>query len=501
MPSRRDFLKRGTLLGLSLPAGAPFLDRASLLAETTEGSRGRARAADSRHPGAAPRRPQSQESRRPPPAERRFTSPAVETKIAEVKARLADPELAWLFENCFPNTLDTTVDHGTVDGRPDTFVITGDIEAMWLRDSTAQVWPYLPLATDDDALRRLLAGVIHRQTTCILIDPYANAFNKGPTGSQWSDDLTDMKPELHERKWEVDSLCYPIRLAWGYWRATGDTSVFDGRWREAMRLVLRTFREQQRKDGRGPYKFQRVTGWQSDTVAGGGYGNPIVPVGLIVSIFRPSDDATIFPFLVPSNHFAVVSLRQLAEIARGVTGDEELAAGAEALAAEVEGALREHAVVEHPELGEVWAYEVDGFGNRLHMDDANVPSLLSLPYLGCCRKDDPLYRRTRRAVLSRHNPYFFEGNAGAGIGSPHAGVERIWHLGLIMQALTSDDDGEIARVLDTLKRTHAGTGFMHESFHEDDPSDFTRAWFAWANTLFGELVLTVLEERPGVVVG
>lgn len=503
MPSRRDFLKRGALLGLSLPVGAPLLGRAPA------GSEGRALPADSRTPTpSAPRRPrstefrpQSLESRRPPPAERRFTSPAVERKIAEVKERLADPELAWLFENCFPNTLDTTVDHGTVDGRPDTFVITGDIEAMWLRDSTAQVWPYLPLAPDDDALRRLLAGVIHRQTSCILIDPYANAFNKEPTGSQWSDDLTDMKPELHERKWEIDSLCYPIRLAHGYWRTTGDTSVFDDRWREAMRLVLRTFREQQRKEDRGPYRFQRVTGWQTDTVAGAGYGNPIRPVGLIVSIFRPSDDATIFPFLVPSNHFAVVSLRQLAGLAREVTGDGGLATEAEALAAEVEAALREHAVVEHPELGRVWAYEVDGFGNRLHMDDANVPSLLSLPYLGCCAKDDPHYLRTRRAVLSRHNPYFFEGSVAVGVGSPHAGVDRIWHLGLIMQALTSDDDAEIAGVLRTLKATHAGTGFMHESFHQDDPTDFTRAWFAWANTLFGELVLTVLEERPGLVEG
>ncbi len=413
-----------------------------------------------------------------------------------MRGELADPKLASLFENCFPNTLDTTVDFGEVDGRPDTFVVTGDIEAMWLRDSSAQVWPYLPLVSGDAELQRLIAGVINRQTRCILIDPYANAFYKEPAESPWKDDLTEMKPELHERKWEIDSLCYPIRLAHRYWRITGDTSPFDDAWREAMHLAVDTFVAQQRKDGHGPYRFQRVTGWQTDTVAGGGYGNPIRPVGLIVSIFRPSDDATIFPFLVPSNHFAVVSLRQLAEIA-GATGlDPALRARCLALADEVEAALRMYAVVRHPDLGLVWAYEVDGFGNRLHMDDANVPSLLSLPYLGACAPDDPLYVRTRSFVLSEDNPYFFRGRAAAGVGGPHAGMDRIWPLGLAMQALTSTSDDEIVSVLRALAHTDAGTGFMHESFDKDDPSDFTRPWFAWANTLFGELVLTVLEERP-----
>jgi meiotically up-regulated gene 157 (Mug157) protein len=407
--------------------------------------------------------------------------------------------MAWLFGNCFPNTLDTTVDFETRGGHPDTFVITGDIEAMWLRDSTAQVWPYLPLTSRDSHLQEMIRGVIHRQTRCILVDPYANAFNKEPGESPWKDDLTEMKPELHERKWEIDSLCYPIRLAHGYWRTTGDTNPFDADWLAAMELVLLTFREQQRKEGPGPYRFQRVTGWQTDTVAGAGYGNPIRPVGLIVSIFRPSDDATIFPFLVPSNHFAVVSLRQLGELARTVAGREGFAAACEALAAEVEEALAAHAVVEHPVHGRLWAYEVDGFGNRHHMDDANVPSLLALPYLGACSPSDPLYRRTRSFVLSPDNPYFFRGGAGEGVGGPHVGLEMIWPLGIIMRALTSDDDAEISWCLRMLMGTHGGTGFMHESFHQDDPSRFTRAWFAWANTLFGELILKVHRERPHIL--
>jgi meiotically up-regulated gene 157 (Mug157) protein len=444
--------------------------------------------------------PQDFDSRRPPPGERRFTSPAIEQAIARTRSAIGDPELAWLFENCFPNTLDTTVDVGTRDGKPDTFVITGDIEAMWLRDSSAQVWPYLRFAGEDETLRRLLAGVIRRQTWCILIDPYANAFNKGPAESPWKDDLTEMKPELHERKWEVDSLCYPIRLAHGYWRATGDTAPFDAEWREAMRAVVRTFREQQRKEGKGPYKFQRVTGWQTDTVAGAGYGNPIRPVGLICSVFRPSDDATIYPFLIPSNHFAVVALRQLAELDAAVAGDARFEAECRALADEVAEALRTHAVVEH--FGETMIpYEVDGFGNRLFMDDANVPSLLSLPYLGCCGPMDPLYRRTRAFVLSDRNPYFFRGTAGQGIGGPHVGLDMIWPLAVTMRALTSVDDREIAECLHTLRTTHAGTGFMHESFHKDDPSNFTRKWFAWANTLFGELILRIHDERPHLLRG
>lgn len=484
-PDRRDFVKRvgATVSGAWLvPALAsnPPMDRVRAVTALPENAPGTLR-----HLGG-----------RPAPADRRFTSPAVERTIERVRRELADPELALLFENCFPNTLDTTVDFGEEDGHPDTFVITGDIPAMWLRDSTAQVWPYLPLMQEDPGLRRLIEGVVRRQARCILVDPYANAFNKGPGESPWKDDLTAMRPELHERKWEVDSLCYPIRLAHGYWRRAGDLTPFDDAWREAMRLVLRTFREQQRKDGPGPYKFQRVTGWQTDTVAGSGYGNPIRPVGLIVSIFRPSDDATTFPFLVPSNHFAVVSLRQLAEMSEPTGLGTAFASECRALADEVEGALRRHAVVGHPALGEVWAYEVDGFGNRHHMDDANVPSLLSLPYLGACAKDDPLYLRTRAFVLSDHNPYYFRGTAGAGVGGPHAGMDRIWHLGLLMQALTSTSDAEIGGILDTLKRTHAGTGFMHESFHKDDPADFTRPWFAWANTLFGELILTLLGERP-----
>jgi len=377
-----------------------------------------------------PRLPEKEKftPRRPPLKERRFVSEAVEETIKTVKKDIADPTLAWMFGNCYPNTLDTTVFFSEKEGKPDTFVITGDIHAMWLRDSSAQVYPYLPLARADPRLQKLLEGVIRRQTQCILIDPYANAFNDGPTGSEWDKDLTKMKPELHERKWEVDSLCYPIRLAHGYWKATGDSSFMDERWRQAMHLVIRTFRQQQRKKDRGPYSFMRVTSWQTDTVAGGGWGNPWRPNGMICSVFRPSDDATIYLGLVSSNFFAVRSLRQMAEMADTAGGDQELAASARLLAGEVENALQKQAVLEHLHYGKIYPLEIDGYGNALFMDDSNIPSLLSMPYLGTVPANDPVYRNTRRFLLSDDNPWFFRGKAAEGMGSPHTGRDMIWPL-------------------------------------------------------------------------
>ncbi|WP_259015181.1 glycoside hydrolase family 125 protein [Emticicia fluvialis] len=430
------------------------------------------------------------------PNKRNFTSPAIEATIERIKKSVKDPELAWLFENCFPNTLDTTVIFKTKNGRPDTFVITGDIHAMWLRDSSAQVWPYLPLIKQDARLKDLIAGVINRQTECILIDPYANAFNDGPGKSEWYSDHTDMKPELHERKWELDSLCYTVRLAYHYWKTSGDTSIFDARWLQAARLIIATCKVQQRFTDRGPYRFGRTTSWSTDTVPGNGYGNNTKPNGLIHSIFRPSDDATQYPFLIPSNLFAVVSFRQLAEISEKVLNNTAFATECKALANQVETAIKKYAVIKHPIYGPVYAMEVDGFGNCLLQDDANVPNLLSLPYLGAVKATDPVYQNTRRFVLSDSNPYFFKGKAAEGIGSPHTLVNQIWPMSIIMRAMTSTSEQEIKSQLYYLKTTHAGTGFMHESFDKDNASQFTRKWFAWANTLFGELILKIERERP-----
>ena len=439
---------------------------------------------------------QEYKSQRPAEQDRLFRSEAVEAKILEVQRMLTNPRLAWMFANCFPNTLDTTVHFRTdeEDGMDDTFVYTGDIHAMWLRDSGAQVWPYVQLANDDEALRRMIAGVINRQFKLINIDPYANAFNDGPTGGEWMSDITDMNPNVHERKWEIDSHCYPIRLAYGYWKETGDTSVFGEVWIQAIKNILKTLKEQQRKDGVGPYYFMRKTERQLDTKCCNGYGNPVNPVGLIVSSFRPSDDATTFDFLVPSNFFAVTSLRKAAEILTTVNKNKELAKECRALADEVEAALKKYAVVEHPKYGKIYAFEVDGFGNTYLMDDSNAPSLLSMAYLGDVDVNDPIYQNTRMFVWSEDNPYFFKGTAGEGIGGPHIGYDMIWPMSIMMKAFTSQDDAEIKWCMETLMKTDAGTGFMHESFYKDNPEKFTRAWFAWQNTLFGELVLKLIED-------
>lgn len=431
---------------------------------------------------------------RPEAGKRLFVSKAVEAEIVRIKQLLANKKLAWMFENCFPNTLDTTVHYRLLNGKPDTFVYTGDIHAMWLRDSGAQVWPYIPFAHKDPELKNLLEGVIRRQFLCINIDPYANGYNDGAVGGPWMSDMTDMNPELHERKWEIDSLCYPLRLAYQYWQETGDAGIFDDEWLCAITNILKTFKEQQRKDGRGPYRFQRKTERALDTLNNDGWGAPVNPVGLIVSSFRPSDDATTFQFLIPSNFFAVSSLRKAAEILSVVNNEAALSDECIRLANEVEAALKQYATYNHPEFGTIYAFEVDGFGNRMLMDDANVPSLLAMPYLGDVDINDPVYQNTRRFVWSESNPYFFRGMAGEGIGGPHIGYDMIWPMSLLMKAFTSQDDEEIKSCLKILLDTDGGTGFMHESFHKDAPANFTRSWFAWANTLFGELVLKLVNE-------
>lgn len=439
------------------------------------------------------------ESKRPPTPERKFRSQAVDAYVRETQLRIGDKELAWLFGNCFPNTLDTTAEVGTYDGKPDTAVITGDIPAMWLRDSCAQVWPYVPFARHDEPLRQMLEGLIRRQARCILIDPYANAFMadlSAPPLQHSPEDLADEKQGVGERKWELDSLCFVIRLAHGYWKQTGNTDPFDSQWHKAMQLIVATMREQQRKHGDGPYKYLRTTNLSTETVPGHGFGNPLNPVGMIASDFRPSDDACIFLFLVPSNLFAVRSLQQLAEMANAVLHDANLANDAEALSTEVAAALERYGKALTP-TGSIWAYEVDGYGSQLLMDDAGLPSLLALPYLDCS-PDAALYRRTRAFVWSELDSYFYKGAAGEGVGGPHIGKDMIWPMSQVSYAITSDSDTEIRQMLTMLKSAALATGFIHESYYKNDSSHFTRPWFAWMNSYFGELVGNLANTKPQI---
>ncbi|AFV00454.1 glycoside hydrolase family 125 protein [Simiduia agarivorans] len=448
--------------------------------------------------GAAPS--QAFPLRRPAPAARTYHSLALEQALADVAGTIASPKLKQLFVNCLPNTLDTTVDFEMIDGRPDTFIITGDIDAMWLRDSTAQVWPYLPFVNQDRQIDLLMQGLINRQTTCILTDPYANAFYKDLTReSYWSSDEPSPKPGIHERKWEIDSLCYAIRLGWHYWKATGNTAPFDQRWRQAMLNIEQTFKAEQRFDGESDYRFVRSSPRMIDAPVFEGTGRPVKPVGLIASAFRPSDDATLFPFLIPSNLFAVISLRQLAEMLDALFDDRAFAQRARVMADQVEAAIASAAVRDHLDFGKIYAYEVDGFGNALFMDDANVPSLMSLPYLDHRFVNNEIYRNTRKFLLSDSNPYYLRGSAAEGQGSPHTGKRRIWPMGIILRAMTSHDDAEINQCLQWLCNSDAETGFMHEAFDKDNPAEYSRDWFAWANTLFGELILKLHRERPALL--
>ncbi|WP_058304492.1 glycoside hydrolase family 125 protein [Gorillibacterium timonense] len=404
-------------------------------------------------------------------------------ELAE-KALKDRPKLLELYTNCYPNTLETTLNLAE-DGSA--FVITGDIAAMWLRDSSAQVKHYLPLAANDPELAQIIEGVITRQLRCILMDPYANAFNEKPINGIWEDE-TERNPWVWERKYELDSLCYPLELIYKYWKATGKDSVFTYEFQCAARIIVRTIKAEQRHMQASLYRFQRLDGNITDSLSGDGLGTAVNDTGMSWSGFRPSDDACRFGYLIPSNMFAVVVLGYLTEIARSVLKDEGLARMARGLQIEIDNGIQAYGIVEHPVFGRIYAYETDGFGNYNLMDDANVPSLLSIPYLGYAPADDPIYLNTRRFVLSRFNPYYYEGGCARGIGSPHTPPGFVWPIALIMQALTDIEGLETKEILDVLQRTDAGTGFMHEGFHVDDPRQYSRPWFAWANSLFAELI-------------
>lgn len=457
---------------------------------------------------------------RPAVDKRCFRSKAVEKKIQSMQKRLMaiSPKLWYMFQNCYPNTLDTTVrqykGHNSVNGAEEdfTFVITGDIDAMWLRDSSAQIWTYMPFINEDKELRKLVRGVIRQQLEFICRDPYANAFLRNTDDkTEWVSDHTDMKPGVHERKYEIDSLCYPLRLAYAYWRQTGDDTIFDDLWLTAMSNILKVFREQQRKDGsqRTSYHFARTTRAPHDTSSNNGYGHPVRPCGLIASMFRPSDDCCIFPFLIPSNFFAEDVLIKASEMLRntkpgsaGMADPQELGKQCQAMAGEIHTALDRYAKVQTGRFGQVYAFEIDGFGSHALIDDANAPSLLSLPYLcpDLVSNDDAIYQNTRRMIWSEWNPYFFGGgiqgqaSGVCGIGSQHTGLDNVWPMSIIMKGLTSNDRAEQIKCIEDLMKTDGGTCFMHESFSPSDPRNFTRSWFSWANGLFGELVIKAYGE-------
>lgn len=418
---------------------------------------------------------------------------AIQDVLTEAETKLAHrPKLLELFKNCFPNTLQTTT---KLLGDGTTFVITGDIPASWLRDSVEQVIHYLPFAKEDRDLQRIIGGLIKRHVQYVLIDPYANAFNESANDWHWNKgDGTEMSPWVWERKFEIDSLCFVVRLAYLYWQETGLTDVFDENFRQAMEAIVHVFRTEQYHFEQSPYRFTRDNGIEHDSLQNKGLGMPVNYTGMVWSGFRSSDDACDFHYNIPGNMFAVVSLRQMSEFYEWIYRDQNVVQELRKLAQEIDRGIRLYGIYRHPEFGPIYAYETDGFGNYCLMDDAGTPGLMSIPYLGYVGADDPVYQNTRRFALSKENPFYYEGTAAKGIGSPHTPPQYIWHMALSMQGLTASSKEEKLEMIRLLESTDAGTGFMHEGFHADDPGIFTRKWFAWSNSLFSQLVYKSMKE-------
>ena len=396
------------------------------------------------------------------------------------------PELMDVFVNCYTNTLNTTVKRMENNM---THVITGDIPAMWLRDSAAQLRPYIFLAKKNAEIRELIAGLVRRQFMCITIDEYANAFNEAPNGACWEKDDPDQNPWVWERKFEVDSLCYPLQLAYLLWKNTGCTTQFEGDFQAGVEKILEVFTTEQYHEEKSHYRFNRNNGYYRDTLSRDGKGALVKSgTGLIWSGFRPSDDACTYGYLIPSNMFAVVALGYLEEMEREIFHNEELAERAKALKEEIQEAIETIGKTFTEEFGMVYAYETDGYGMYNLMDDANVPSLLAMSYLGY-EGEPEVSSNTRRFLLSEANPFYFKGDKAAGIGSPHTPSNYIWHIAMAIQGLTSETREEKLEILKNMAATTGGKGVMHEGFCCEDDSKFTRAWFSWANAMYAELFL------------
>lgn len=414
--------------------------------------------------------------------------------IAQKLRNLGRPGLAELYEHCYRSTIDTTVrqmDDGTI------FLVTGDIPAMWLRDSSAQVRHYLRWAACNNTAAQLIEKLLQRQFAYIGIDAYANAFNPAPNAACYEKDQTNIEhsPWVWERKYEIDSLCYPFHLTYDFWKETGKTTWNNDTFQIAVHKTLDVWRTEQHHAEQSAYYFKRANCPSTDTLPENGRGNPVAYTGMTWSGFRPSDDACVYGYLIPANFFAATVLDELAILAEKVMHNPDIASRASQLAMDIRQGIKKHGIVKHEIYGDVYAYETDGRGNHILMDDANVPSLLSLPYLGCCPATDTVYQNTRRFILSPHNPYYYSGSALQGVGSPHTPPNYVWSISLSIQGLTAIDKAERAYIINMLEHSHAGTLQMHEGIDMNNPTQYTRPWFAWANSLFCELVDRYVAEQ------
>jgi len=459
---------------------------------------------------------------RPAPECRLFSSNAVEAKIKEITSKMASVDLARLFENCFPNTLDTTVRWHLPSKDPkkaQSFIVTGDINAQWLRDSTNQLQQYQPLAKDDPELKTLLLGAINTQAIFVNESRYCNAFQPPlasglePT-SNGQDDTVEPVYEpyiVFECKYEIDSLASFLSLSNQFYASTSDASFITPLWVSAVQRVVQVIEEQSigtfSPSGYPydmTYTFQRKTTVGTETLNLGGIGNPLASnTSLVRSAFRPSDDACILQFFIPGNAFLSVELERTAKLLASAKKNLPLSKTLQSYSDSIRAAIMKHGVIEHPEFGKVFVYETDGYGSHLIMDDANLPSLLSLPLLGFVPSTDPIYQNTRRMILSRQgNPYYLVGSKFQGIGGPHIGIKHAWPISLLVQAMTSDDDNEIVGLMESVLNASAKLGLIHESVNVEHPqADYTRSWFAWANSVYAHAILDLAERKPGLIFG
>jgi meiotically up-regulated gene 157 (Mug157) protein len=396
-------------------------------------------------------------------------------KVSESRFQLAKGAIERLFSSTLTRAADGSI-----------FVITGDIPAMWLRDSTWQVRPLLSAASDLE-VAQLIADVSKRQVEFVLTDPYANAFNPTPDGNCWHRDFPDQSPWVFERKFELDSLAAVLDLALRLYVESGFTNHFTERFDKAVVVILDLLEREQNHDP-NTYRFVRQDVRDFDFLSHGGYGAPVAYTGMVWSGFRPSDDACKFGYLIPANAHMAKVLEQLSELPDEVFSDQASKKRALRISQEIKSGIDKFGLVEF-EGKQIFAYECDGLGNYLLQDDANIPSLLSLPYLGVCSESDSIYLNTRNFVLSEKNPYFYRGQVLTGLGSQHTPENQVWPLGIAMQGITSVSAAEIESCLQSLENSHAGTNQMHESVGKDDPSIFTRAWFSWADMTFYHLLL------------
>ncbi|KAH7029086.1 uncharacterized protein B0I36DRAFT_325020 [Microdochium trichocladiopsis] len=455
---------------------------------------------------------------RPSPECRTFNASAVEATIRRMKGQIFDLDLHRLFENTFPNTLDTCIKwRGHAANNTDeelAFIITGDINAMWIRDSANQIAPYkvvLKSAADDVA--SVFRGAINLQARYLVISPYCNSFHPPPEsgmGNGGSGGYYHVTPPYDTKivftcNFELDDFGGFLQLSHDYFTATGDADFFNKfQWIYAIQSILATSREMQQPTY-GPdgewlvpvYTFQSQTMSASGTLANNGIGSPVNDTGLVRSPFRPSDDSATFEHQIPANMMLSRYLASCAEIMdklpRAPAG---LAAEMRVMSAQIDAAIKQWGIVKTPSGDEIYAYEVDGFGGINLMDDANVPSLLSAPYLGYVDRADPVYQATRKFVLSRRNPWWCSGTVINAVGSPHVRPGAAWPMGSIMRIMTSDDDDEIRTTLKEILASTDGLGLIHESVDSNDAKRWTREWFTWANGLFGQMIMDLHARKP-----